>query len=158
MWIYVYFVVNHPEWKSIGVLSAFVLPLIALSVLPVSYITRISLITIQDESRKDYIRFAKAKGFSSFLILTRELYPSIISNVLDAIPTLMTMMLTNLIVIEYLFSYRGIIFYLLFFYERHDSLSFVILAISVGVLYMLFGIISRSVSLLINPMKRKDIL
>lgn len=158
MWIYVYFVVNHPEWKSIGVLSAFVLPLIALSVLPVSYITRISLITIQDESRKDYIRFAKAKGFSDLLILTRELYPSIISNVLDAIPTLMTMMLTNLIVIEYLFSYRGIIFYLLFFYERHDSLSFVILAISVGVLYMLFGIISRSVSLLINPMKRKDIL
>lgn len=157
LWVYVFFVVQHPEWHKVVELKKFILPLIALSVLPVSYITRISFITIQAESKKDYIRFARAKGYSGFLILTRELYPSIISNVLDAMPTLMTMMLTNLIVIEYLFSYKGIIFYLLFFYERHDSLSFVILAISVGILYLFFGIISRSVSALINPMKRKKI-
>lgn len=158
LWFYVFTAQQFPELKQFVNLKDFILPMVTLSVLPAAYISRIAFIAIQEERKKEYVRHAKGKGYSRAQVLAYELMPAVVSSVLDAVPTLMTVILTNLIIVEYLFDYQGIIYYLLYFYRRQDGSSFVILALSVGVLYVFFAGLARLAAYLINPMKRNSLL
>jgi ABC-type dipeptide/oligopeptide/nickel transport system permease component len=155
--LYVYTAQQFPDLRQVVNLKEFVLPLVTLSILPSAYISRMSFITIREELRKEYVRHALAKGYSKTQVFAREVMPAVFAGVLDAVPTLMTVILTNLIIVEYLFNYQGIIYYLLYFYKQHDGGSFIALAVAVGGVYVLFTSIARLAGYLINPMKRKNL-
>jgi ABC-type dipeptide/oligopeptide/nickel transport system permease component len=148
---------QFPNLKDIMPLKSFILPLFTLSIIPTIYISRITLITIQEELVKDYIKNEKAKGFSRMKIIFVELMPSIVFKIIDTMPAIMTMLLSNMIIVEYLFNYQGILYFLIYLYNRQDVYRFVPLAITLGLIYILFTKGFQLLAKIVNPMKRKGV-
>lgn len=149
------FIAQNVSFLNVTILKQFVLPLITLSILPSIYITRITYITIQEEIKLDYIRNARAKGLSRKKIFTTEILPSVAFKIVDTMPSIMTMLFSNMIIVEYLFNYLGILNYLIYFYNSQNVDGFVALAITLGVIYILLTWGVQSVARFINPLKRK---
>jgi ABC-type dipeptide/oligopeptide/nickel transport system permease component len=112
-------------------------------------------IAIQEEMVKDYIKNEKAKGFSRRKIIFVELLPAVFIKIVDTMPALMTMLLSNMIIIEYLFNYKGILYFLIYLYNRQDVFRFVPLALLLGLIYLVFTGGFKLMAKAINPMKRK---
>ncbi len=153
MLLHTLFARKFPEYNEFLQPGKFILPLVTLSVIPTIYISRITYITIHEELTKDYIRHAKALGYSKFRIYMTEMMPAVIYKILDSIPAIMTMIFSNMIIVEYLFNYNGVVYYLLYLYNRHDVQRFVPLAVSLGMIYIGFTWIIRYIRFLLNPMK-----
>lgn len=154
---YTFIARQFPNLKDIMPLKTFILPLFTLSIIPTIYISRITLITIQEELVKDYIKNEKAKGFSRRKIIFVELMPSIVYKIIDTMPAIMTMLLSNMIIVEYLFNYQGILYYLIYLYNRQDVYRFVPLAVTLGLIYILFTKGFQLLAKIVNPLKRKGV-
>lgn len=155
--MYTSFARQYPALKEMLQLKSFILPLLTLSIIPTIYISRIAFIAIQEELTKDYIKNEKAKGFSRQKIIFVELLPAIIIRVVDAMPTIVTMLLSNMIIVEYLFNYHGILYFLIYLYNRQDIYRFVPLALTLGLIYIIFTKGFQLLAKIIDPMKRKGI-
>lgn len=153
--VYVFIAKNFPLFKDSLPINEFILPVITLMILPTIYISRITFITTQNELDKDYIRNAKAIGMSKFRVFATELFPSIAFTIVDTMPTIMAMILSNMIIVEYMFNYNGIIYYLLYLYNKQDTYRFVPLALTLGAIYIVFTYGSYWVAKMINPLKRE---
>ena len=149
------FIAQNTGSMDITILKKFILPLITLSILPSIYITRITYIIIQDEIKLDYIRNARAKGLPRKKIFTTEILPAIAFKIIDTMPTIMTMLFSNMIIVEYLFNYLGILNYLIYFYNRQNTSGFVALAITLGLIYILLTWGVQTIARFVNPLKRK---
>jgi len=128
---------SYPQVGNVPWLKGFVLPLIALSTIPAIYISRITLIGAREELGKDYIRAAKALGYSRFQIFTYHMFPGLWRKIIDALPTLLAVIFSNMIIVEYLFNYQGLAYLLLYLYKQQDANRFVPMALGLGALYAL---------------------
>jgi len=153
--IYIFIARNFPAVKEALPLNTFLLPLITVSIIPTIYISRITFITIQSELQKDYIRNARAKGMSRRTLFTSEMLPAVLYKTADSLPAIMTILLSNLIIVEYLFNYLGIVYYLLYFYTRHEAELFIALAVTLGLIYLLFTWGIQQITRFSNPLKRE---
>lgn len=145
------------QFIDLKLLRGFIIPLMTLSIIPMVYISRISFIVVQEEIKKGYVVAARSKGLSKFQVFTKHILVAVVFKVIDSIPTLITIIISNLIVVEYLLNYKGILFNLYRFYEGHDVTSFIGFSLALGLIYILFIILSKVVSKLTNPMKREGI-
>ena len=152
---YTKLIVLYPELNRSLAIKGFILPVLTLSIVPTVYISRITFIAIHEEMTKDYIKNEKAKGFSRRKIIFIELFPAVLYKVVDTMPALMTMLLSNMIVVEYLFNYKGILFFLVYLYNRQDVIRFVPLALLLGLIYVVFTSGFKILAKSINPLKRK---
>lgn len=155
MLVYTKFVVLYPWLKDALPIKTFILPVLTLSIAPTVFISRITFIAIQEEMTKDYIKNEKAKGYSRAKIIFVELMPAVLFKIVDTMPALMTMLLSNMIIVEYLFNYKGILYFLVYLYNRQDITRFVPLALSLGLIYIVFTGGFKGVAKIINPQKRK---
>jgi len=153
--VYVFIAKNFTFLGDVTSLKKFILPLITLSIIPTIYISRITYITVQDEIKLEYIRNARAKGLPRIKIFTSEILPAIIFKIVDTLPAIITLLFTNMIIVEYLFNYLGILNYLIYFYNRQNVNGFVILAVTLGVIFVLLTWGVQSVAKYINPLKRR---
>jgi len=138
-------------------LRGFIIPLLTLSIIPMVYVSRITFIVIQEEIKKGYVVAARSKGLSKLQVFTKHILVVVILKVIDSIPTLIMVIISNLIVVEYLLNYKGIVFNLYRFYEGHDVTSFIGFSLALGLIYILFIILSKVVSKLTNPMKKEGV-
>jgi len=65
------------------------------------------------------------------------------------------LILSNMIIVEYLFNYNGIGYFLLYLYKRQDISRFVPMAITLGLMYMVFTWGIQSLARLINPTQQE---
>jgi len=91
-------------------------PIISIAILPAAYISRITATTIEENFTKPYILAARGKGCSRFQIIKNHMMKSIIHGVLSGFPTVIGIMFSSLIIVERLFYFRGMGFYLIYFY------------------------------------------
>lgn len=138
-------------------LKGFFIPLLTLSIIPTVYTSRITFIVVQEEIKKGYVIAAKGKGLSKFDIFTKHILKSVVIKVVDSIPTLITIIISNLIIVEYLLDYRGIVFNLYRFYKQNDINSFIGLSLALGLIYITFIIFAKLLSRFINPKKREGV-
>ncbi|WP_346928180.1 ABC transporter permease subunit [Clostridium sp.] len=126
-------------------------PIISISILPAAYIARITATTIEENFTKPYILAARGKGCSRFQIIKNHMMKSIIYGVLSGFPTVIGIMFSSLIIVERLFYYRGMGFYMIFFYTTdlippyEGGVAFmtfiVLLAIFYYFIFMIFNIL-----------------
>lgn len=138
-------------------LKGFFIPLLTLSIIPTVYTSRITFIVVQEEIKKGYVIAAKGKGLSKFDIFIKHILKSVVIKVVDSIPTLITIIISNLIIVEYLLDYRGIVFNLYRFYKQNDINSFIGLSIALGLIYITFIVFAKLLSRFINPKKREGV-
>ncbi len=95
-----------PVWSATS--HSYLLPILALSVYPMAYITRLSKTSMLDALSQDYIRTARAKGVSKFkMIFKHALRNSLIPVITYAGPQI-AYIITGSMVIETIFTVGGL--------------------------------------------------
>lgn len=90
------------EWK------AYIMPVTALSIYPTAYITRLMRSSLLDVMGQDYIRTAKAKGVSSFLILFKHALRNAILPIVTYVGPMLAYLMTGSFVVEKIFTIPGL--------------------------------------------------
>ncbi len=142
---------SHSIMKKQGI------PLLCLTLLPYLYVSKTTYIFIKDELDKMYIQNAKARGLSRMQIFIKHLLPTAFYKNLDMIPTLFALITANLIIVEYLFDYKGIIYFLIYFQQLGDSPTFIGLSISLALIYVLINVLAKILAYFVNPMKKEGL-
>lgn len=90
------------EWQ------AYIMPVTALSIYPTAYITRLMRSSLLDVMGQDYIRTAKAKGVSSFLILFKHALRNAILPIVTYVGPMLAYLMTGSFVVEKIFTIPGL--------------------------------------------------
>ncbi|WNB91916.1 ABC transporter permease subunit [Bacillus sp. NEB1478] len=88
--------------------KTYFVPTFCLTVLPTLLILRILLLNMEDELGKLYVDTARSKGLSRFRILWRHVLPNTLLSVFHQSRNILWFMLSNLLMVEYLFNIYGI--------------------------------------------------
>ncbi|WP_174615021.1 ABC transporter permease subunit [Virgibacillus ihumii] len=87
----------------------YVLPIIALSILPAIFMYRIFILDLEDESEQPYVELAKAKGLKQYTVLLKHILRNAIMGIFLHSKFILWIMLSNLLVVEYIFGISGLI-------------------------------------------------
>ena len=88
--------------------AGLILPIFALSLYPMSYITRLTRSSMLDVLGQDYIRTAKAKGVAPSRIIYKHALKNALIAVITYIGPMIAYILTGSLVIEKIFSVPGL--------------------------------------------------
>ncbi|WP_346888604.1 ABC transporter permease subunit [Clostridium sp. UBA1056] len=163
--IAIYLYNNKVSIFGLGPLPAFgdetfgsaIYPIISIAILPAAYIARIAATTIEENFTKPYILAAKGKGCSRFQIIKNHMMKNIIYGVLSGFPTVMGIMFSSLIIVERLFYFRGMGYYLILFYTSElippyeAGVAFTAFIVFLAILYYFIFMIFNSLKNIILP-------
>ena len=90
------------DWKS------YIMPVTALAIYPTAYITRLMRSSLLDVMGQDYIRTAKAKGVSSFILLFKHAIRNAILPVITYVGPMLAYLMTGSFVVEKIFTIPGL--------------------------------------------------
>ena len=156
MWILLsnYLIVLINNFFEFGALRAFIFPLITLSIMPMIYVSRMSYLAFSRERMKPYFVALKSRGISKIRIFTGHLILPVIENALTAMTGLASVMISNLIIVEYLFDYKGLANFVLIADKSKDEVTFISLIAAISILYILFTGLLKSL-LMLTSARRK---
>lgn len=156
MWILLanYLIVLINKVIDFGALRAFIFPLITLSIMPMIYVSRMSYLAFSRERIKPYFIALKSRGISKFRIFTGHLILPVLENALTAMTGLASVMISNLIIVEYLFDYKGLANFVLIADKSKDEVTFISLIAAISILYILFTGLLKGL-LLLTSARRK---
>lgn len=137
--------------------KTFVMPLVCITIIPTVYIWRMSYTTCVEEVKKDYIRNAKAKGKRGFTLGFNELLPGVLLSVLKSMSGVIIILLSNLILVEYVYYYPGIAFNLLSAYQHGETSIFIPLSLSLCLIYIILTSFFKLCERAIDPFKVKGV-
>lgn len=133
--------------------KTFIMPLLCISIIPTVYIWRISYTACIEEVKKDYIRNARARGKKGFYLAFSELLPPILLNVLKSMSSVIMILLSNLVLVEYLYYYPGVAFNLISAYKQGQISLFIPFSLCICLIYLVLTSIFRAWAALIDPYK-----
>jgi len=156
MWILLsnYLIVMINNVFEFSALRAFIFPLITLSIMPMIYISRISYLAFSRERLKPYCVALKSRGISKFRIFSRHLILPVLENAITSMIGLASVMISNLIIVEYLFDYKGLANFVLIADKTKDEATFISLIAAISILYILFTGLLKAL-LLLTSAKRQ---
>ena len=103
------FCVAIPIFPSNGMTAAgHVLPVIALSMYPTAYITRLTRSSMLDVMGQDYIRTARAKGVSPAKVIFKHSLKNSVTPVITYVGPMIAFILTGSLVVEQIFAVPGL--------------------------------------------------
>lgn len=88
--------------------AGLILPIIALSLYPMSYITRLTRSSMLDVLGQDYIRTARAKGVSPAKVIFKHSLKNAVTPVITYVGPMIAFILTGSIVVEKIFAAPGL--------------------------------------------------
>ncbi|MGI8316567.1 ABC transporter permease subunit [Halobacillus mangrovi] len=108
VWLYKQTNVLFFQFASIGQEKVYVLPIIAIAVLPMVTMYKIILMLIDEEMTTSYVQMAKSKGMEKFFILNVHVLRNIVKSVFYHSKVILWGSLSSLLIIEYIFNMNGI--------------------------------------------------
>jgi oligopeptide transport system permease protein len=95
-------------FSGIGLDSRLILPVIAISALPIAYVARLTRASTLEILRQEYVRTAWAKGLPERLVIGRHVLLNALIPVITALGPIFAFLLTGSVIIETVFSIPGI--------------------------------------------------
>lgn len=95
-----------PVWSSSN--PNYILPVIALSVYPMAYITRLTKTSMLDALNQDYVRTARAKGVSRAKVIFMHALRNALIPVITYVGPMVAYILTGSMVVESIFTIGGL--------------------------------------------------
>lgn len=95
-----------PVWSSSD--PNYVLPIIALSLYPMAYITRLTKTSMLDSLNQDYVRTAKAKGVPAWKVIFKHALRNALIPVITYVGPMVAYILTGSMVVENIFTIGGL--------------------------------------------------
>ena len=112
-----------------------VLPIVALSILPACYIARVTAMSIEGCYDKEYVKAALGKGCSSRRILWNHVMRNAVGIIFESLSNITAMIISNMMIVEYMFSYPGITSMLMSSYKNYDSNTTIATIIVIGIIF-----------------------
>lgn len=91
-----------------GLGAELILPVLVLSIQPALHIAKITAGLLEYELQQDYIRVARAKGLSWFMLLWRHALPNMLASVVITMGEAMRLIVGTLVIVEAIFIWPGI--------------------------------------------------
>ncbi len=143
------------QLKWLGVWStsnpSYVLPVIALMLYPMSYITRLTKTSMLDVLGQDYIRTARAKGVRESLIVFKHALRNALIPVITYVGPMTAYILTGSLVVETVFTVGGLGTKFVSSINNQDYPMIMAVTIFLAVLMVLATLISDLVYKLVDP-------
>jgi len=133
-----------------GTLAHSFLPIIALSILPAFYIARITALAVDDCYKKSYVLTALGKGCSSMRILWNHVMRNAIRSIVEGLPNITSIIISNTLIVEYMFSYPGLTTSLMNHITMGDRRSSAIIIVLIGSFYFLLNGLFHGISAIMN--------
>lgn len=141
-----------------GTINHMLLPVLALSILPACYIARITSMSIDSCYRQDFINAAIGKGCSSGRILWNHVMRNAIPSIIDSLPTITSIIIGNLLMVENVFSYPGLTQALVGFfgdYERDGVIASIVL---IGIIYFILDALFSILKwIVVKPLREESL-
>jgi ABC-type dipeptide/oligopeptide/nickel transport system permease component len=90
-----------------GVDQHLLLPALALGIRPAGYVFRLTSLAIEETSRAEYVRTARAKGLTSASILRRHALPNAMPQIVSAVVLAVRGALSSLLIVEFVYIWGG---------------------------------------------------
>lgn len=90
------------DWRKV------VLPVVSLGLLPMAFIARITRASVLEVLRQDYIRAARARGLSEWIVVLRHVVKNSLIPVLTVAGPILAALVTGSFIIESIFAINGI--------------------------------------------------
>lgn len=97
-----------------GVEKVYLLPILFVSLLPGIMLFQMTFLAIEEESKKNYVEFARAKGLSDSWVLLNHILRNVIVTMFSNAHFIFWFIISNQLAVEYLFNIHG---YFTFLYE-----------------------------------------
>ncbi len=95
-----------PVWSTSN--PSYVLPIIALALYPMAYITRLTKTSMLDALSQDYVRTAKAKGVAGYKVIFKHALKNALIPVITYVGPMVAYILTGSMVVENIFTIGGL--------------------------------------------------
>jgi len=98
-------------WSVLGVQGGergWLLPLLALSIIPMAYTARLISTALDEAMRQEYIRTARAKGVPEVLVVLKHAMRNALPRALNGMPAMLNVTLSSQLVVEVLTNHYGI--------------------------------------------------
>ncbi|MGO1369624.1 ABC transporter permease subunit [Senegalia sp. (in: firmicutes)] len=140
-----------------GEIRHMILPILALTLIPMSYIARITALSIDENYEKNYVKTALGKGASNKRIIFIHVLRNSIMDILDSFSSIATIIISTLVVVEYMFAYPGLAFMMFKNYELGEVNVVMAMGIMIALLYFLINIIFGVLKYALNPKLRGEL-
>lgn len=129
----------------------YVLPVLALSALPIAFIARLTRSTMLEALSADYIRTARAKGLAGSVILIKHALRNSILPVVTYLGPLTANIITGSIVVERIFGIPGLGKYFVTSVSNRDYTLIMGIALFYGIILMVTRLFTDIAYVLVDP-------
>lgn len=121
---------------------SYVLPIVALSLIPALMFYKVTLFLVNDELKKPYVDLAKGKGFTRSTIFFRHIFRNITPSLFSHSKAILLILLSSMFVFERIFNISGLFTYLIRYPEPNViAFALILFYVPIFLLYMLFSVL-----------------
>lgn len=124
---------------EIPLLRQMVFPILTLTIMPMVYLSRIAYLSFIEEKGKPYFIALISRGIKKRTIFFGHMIVPTLQKVFTSYLGILPLMISNMIIIEYLFDYKGLANFVLIADRTQDQTTFIVLLIGISILYLLFS-------------------
>lgn len=129
---------------STGQNKSYLLPILALGLIPTLMVYKVILFLVRDELGKSYVNLAKSKGFSKTYIFFRHILRNIAPNIFSHSKSIVLLLLSSMVIFERIFNINGIFTYIITYPEPN------VIAFALILFYMPIFLLYALITLMIN--------
>lgn len=138
-----------PVWSSDG--HSYILPVIALAMYPMAYITRLTKTSMLDSLGQDYVRTARAKGVPQLKVIFKHALRNALIPVITYVGPMLAYILTGSLVVENIFTVPGMGQKFISAINNRDYPMIMATTIFLAVLMVFMNLVSDLVYKLVDP-------
>ncbi len=147
------------KWLPVLGLSTplhYILPVVSLAVYPISEISRLVHSSFAEAMNQDYVTMARAKGISTLAVLVRHVLKNAMLPVITVAGPMMAFLVTGSFVVENIFTISGIGREFINSINNRDYTVIMGLTVFVGMIIILFNLLSDIICALVDPRIKLD--
>jgi peptide/nickel transport system permease protein len=134
--------------------KALILPTATLVLAVAPYVARIMRASMVEVLESDYVEMARLKGLAERTVLVRHALPNALGPVLQVIAINLAYLAGGVILVEYVFNYRGIGSALTDAVNNHDIAVVQALAMLIAAVYVALNLIADILTIIVTPRLR----
>lgn len=111
--------------------------------MPIVAVSRVTFVAFEKEKAKPYYLALKSRGISKWRIFSRHLIHPAMESALATMLGLTSVLISNMIIVEYLFDYKGLANFVLIADKTKDQVTFISLIAAISILYVMSSAVIR---------------
>ena len=135
-------------------LKNLILPAFTLGIRPLAIIVELTRNSLLDVLSQDYIRTARAKGLSNFMIITKHALKNAMNPVITAVSGWLASLLAGAVFVEYIFDWKGIGVVIVNSLEKYDFPVIMGAVLFISIILVIVNILVDIVYGLLDPRVR----